>query len=231
MLPFSREAFLSVFVAYNEAVWPAGLAAYALGGIALLALWRKEASARKAALLALAAMWLWTGIAYQWLFFAPVNPAAYLFGALFVAEGLMLVVCALRAPFGFAWKGGAGSWLGAGLLAYSILAYPLIGTVSGEAYPALPMFGITPCPVTLFTVGMLLLSTRRPPLVVTVIPVAWSLVALTAAFQLGILQDWALLVAGPAAAFILWPRSRPARPGIRGFTDSGPGRGRPMSEA
>jgi len=33
MLPFTREQLLAVFVAYNEAVWPAQVVAY------LLALW------------------------------------------------------------------------------------------------------------------------------------------------------------------------------------------------
>lgn len=31
MLPFTREQFLAVFVAYNEAVWPTQVLAYSLG--------------------------------------------------------------------------------------------------------------------------------------------------------------------------------------------------------
>jgi hypothetical protein len=39
----------------------------------------------------LALLWLWTGIAYHWLAFAAINRAAWVFGALFVAEATLLV--------------------------------------------------------------------------------------------------------------------------------------------
>jgi hypothetical protein len=39
----------------------------------------------------------------------------------------------------------------------------------------LPVFGVTPSPVTIFTLGMLLL-TRDLPLLLLVIPVMWSLI-------------------------------------------------------
>ena len=33
----------------------------------------------------------------------------------------------------------------------------------GQRYPAVPMFGITPCPLTIFTCGLLLLARRGVP--------------------------------------------------------------------
>ena len=39
----------------------------------------------------LAAMWIWTGVSYHGLFFAPINPLALAFGALFVVQGILFV--------------------------------------------------------------------------------------------------------------------------------------------
>ena len=47
MLPFTREQFLAVFVAYNEAVWPAQLLAYFLGILMVVfILWPAEQRSR-----------------------------------------------------------------------------------------------------------------------------------------------------------------------------------------
>ncbi len=73
------------------------------------------------------------------------------------------------------------------------------------------MFGITPCPVTLFTFGLLLLTTRTVPRRLLVIPFLWSLVGGSAAMLLGMPQDWPLLFSGIATTAILLTRDR-ARP-------------------
>lgn len=66
MLPFSYEQFVELFVAYNQAIWPAQLVAYALAILMLVGL-AKGASKLVGAGLAL--MWLWTGVGYHWLHF------------------------------------------------------------------------------------------------------------------------------------------------------------------
>jgi hypothetical protein len=66
------------------------------------------------------------------------------------------------------------------------------------------MFGITPCPVTIFTLGMLLLA-RPMYWWLLAIPVLWSLVGGSAAFLLGVPQDWVLLLSGVA---VLWVEYR-----------------------
>lgn len=49
------------------------------------------------------------------------------------------------------------------LLAYASIVYPLLGQLLGHGYPAMPMFGITPCPVTIFTFALCLLTTEPVP--------------------------------------------------------------------
>ena len=58
------------------------------------------------------------------------------------------------------------------LVAYAAVLYPLLGQWSGHVYPAQPTFGITPCPVTLFTFGALLLTSAPLPRWLLIIPLA-----------------------------------------------------------
>ena len=92
-------------------------------------------------------------------------------------------------------------------MAYAAIAYPLIGVATGHRYPEMPMFGVTPCPVTIFTFGMLLLTMRPVPRWLLVIPFVWSLIGGSAAILLNVPQDWLLLVSGFIAVTIdVFPR-------------------------
>ena len=197
MLPFMREVFLAVFVAYNQAVWPAQVLAY------LLSLWMviliigpsKQRSRVVAA--GLAAMWLWTGVAYHTMHFSTISTAAWVFAALFVIQGLLFIEAGVaRGRVAFGLCNGWTGWLGWLMVAYASIVYPLLGQFCGHGYPAIPMFGVAPCPVTLFTFGLFLLTTAPVPRRLLVIPVIWSLIGGQAAFRLGIPQDWPLIVSG-----------------------------------
>ncbi|MBI3156830.1 MAG: hypothetical protein HYZ20_15690 [Burkholderiales bacterium] len=197
MLPFTREQFLGVFAEYNIAVWPVQVVAYALGLAVVAALLRPSPIGHRFVAGALAAMWIWTGVAYHGLFFAPINPVALAFGALFVVQGILFFVAgAAGRRLVFGRSVGFATTLGWALVAYAAVLYPLLGQATGHAYPAQPMFGITPCPVTLFTFGVLLLTSAPVPRWLLIIPLAWSLVGGSAAFMLGVPQDWPLLFSG-----------------------------------
>jgi hypothetical protein len=200
MLPFTPDQFLAVFATYNQAIWPIQVGAYQLGGLAVaLLFWRPQAADRVIAGI-LAAMWLWTGIAYHALFFSAINKASYLFAALFIIQGGCLIYAGVhRGRIRFGFRSGPASWIGLALIAYAAVVYPVIGMATGHPYPAMPMFGVTPCPVTIFTFGLLLLAT--PPLSgwLLVIPFGWSLIGGSAAILLHVPQDWLLLVSGLVA--------------------------------
>lgn len=212
MLPFTREQFIAVFADYNVAVWPAQVVAYAVGLGMVAAVLRPSPSGSRFVAAALALMWTWTGVAYHGLFFAAINKAALGFAALFVVQGaLFAYLGVVRGRLSFGPAGGAASWLGWGLVVYASLLYPMLGAWAGHGYPGTPMFGITPCPVTLFTFGMLLLTRTPVPKWLLAIPLAWSLLGGSAAFLLGIPQDWPLLFSGLSIVVLaLRDRPRPA---------------------
>jgi hypothetical protein len=73
------------------------------------------------------------------------------------------------------------------------------------------MFGVAPCPVTIFTFGMLLMTTRRFSYWLLVIPFIWSLIGGSAAILLDVRQDWLLLVSGLIAVLVIVIRDRHAQ--------------------
>jgi Family of unknown function (DUF6064) len=204
MLPFTREQFFGVFADYNDAVWPAQLVAYLLGLAMLVALRRPSLQSDRVIGAGLGLMWLWTGVAYHAGFFARINPAAMAFAALFVVQGLLFLhATLLRRDLGFVAGRGPRPWAGWALIVYAALVYPLIGAAA-HGYPAMPTFGITPCPVTLFTFGTLLVAQGPVPRRLLVIPWLWALIGGSAAFLLWVPQDWPLLLSAVLLVPWLW---------------------------
>lgn len=198
-LPFTSEAFFGVFTRYNEAVWPAQIA---LNGIAaaciVLAFGGGGRSGRWISAL-LAALWLWTAIAYHFAFFSQINPAAWVFGVVALVGGaVFLWLGTLQGTLRFAPSRNWRSVSGEVLIAYALLAYPLFGILVGHRYPGAPTFGV-PCPTTIFTLGMLLLAAPPVPRLAFVVPILWAAVGSSAAFGLGVVEDFGLLAAGIVA--------------------------------
>jgi hypothetical protein len=120
-----------------------------------------------------------------------------------------------------------GTILGALMVLYALIGYPLLGTAAGHGWPRAPMFGITPCPTAIFTFGMLLWTDRRVPRYLPPIPVLWAVVGFFAALQLTIYEDFGLPVAMViAGGWLLWrdvlrrsePPASQAEPRTRGET-------------
>ena len=196
-LPFTVDEFLGVFADYNRAVWPAQILWLGLALMVVAALASARRSAARLALWALGLLWLWAGLAYHLAFFSAINPAARLFAGLSVAAAITFGWAAYRqwspAPPVIGARRAVG-WL---LLAYALVGYPVIGLLAGQRYPAFPTFGL-PCPITIFTFGILLLVPGLPRAVI-VLPLLWSAIGSLAAFRLGVVEDYGLPVAALAA--------------------------------
>ena len=202
MLPFTQQQFALVFAVYNGAIWPLQPIVHGIGFVmlALLLVGRAQWTGTANAVV-LASMWIWTGLVYQIGFFSRINPAALAFGAFFVLEGALLLDAAMRGALAFGGARGLRCALGWAFVVYSVLLYPLLGMWSGAHAFELPAFGLTPCPVTLTTVGMLLLAPGAAKRLYA-IPIAWALVGGSAALLLRVPQDWALWLAPVAVAAV-----------------------------
>jgi uncharacterized protein DUF6064 len=210
-LPFTRDAFLDVFSQYNAVCWPAAIVLWVMTATAGLLVLRRGVAARPFALSTLVVLWAWSGVVYHFAFFSRINPAAPLFGALFVVEAVVLAwQGALLRHLQFTQHNPVRLAAGSALVAYALL-YPAIVLASGGDYPRMPTFGV-PCPTTIATIGFFIAADRPLPRAMAVIPILWAATAGSSAFLLGVPADLMLLVAGAAMTIDV---SMPAKQRIR----------------
>ena len=213
--PFTVEQFFAVFARYNQSVWPMQIVLNLLALAALVVLYCARPSASHVISAVLSFFWAWMAIAYHFAFFAEINPAAWLFGVIFLLGALWFAwVGILKGTLLFRLRGGVRGWAGGLLIVYALLVYPLLSHALGHRYPAMPTFGL-PCPTTIFTLGVLLFAAPPLPRSVFAVPLLWSVVGSIAAFRFGVLQDLGLLVAGVIglAAVIAAPPPESSPPG------------------
>jgi uncharacterized protein DUF6064 len=205
-LPFSTDAFLDVIAQYNTLLWPFAILLWvATVGVFIASAEHRDRGAWTFGLLAF--QWAWGAIAYHAALFTKINPMAWLFAALFLAEaGILVWYGVARERLRFANdRRTASSVIGYALIVYGLL-YPAIALSGGHSYPRVPTFGL-PCPTTLLTAGFLMLV-PRPPALVMVVPIAWAVIGGSASALLGMPVDLALFVAGLALLMHVFVRAR-----------------------
>ena len=206
-LPFTPDQFLDVFKSYNLTVWPAQILLVVLALLMIFVLFKKNFYSDKLISIGLAVLWLWMGIVYHIIFFTRINPAAYLFGTLYVIQaGLFVYYGIITKELIYKYRNSAIGVISILFFLYSLIFYPLLSYQFGHLYPSTPTFGL-PCPTTIFTFGMIILMENRKK-IIFIIPIVWSLVGFIAALKLGIYQDIGLLIAGVISSMILFSRKR-----------------------
>ena len=207
-MPFAVEQFLGIFEDYNLAVWPVQIVLVVLGGAAVGLSLRKSRPGDKIILAILSFLWLWIGVVYHWAYFSSINKAAYLFGALFVLQALIFLYSGvLKSGVSFHFKPNACALVGGIFILYALVVYPILGSLFGHGYPRNPTFGL-PCPTTIFTFGLLLMTDKFIPKRVLWIPLAWAVIGSGAALSLSIQEDFGLLVSGLLGTALILFRNR-----------------------
>jgi len=194
-LPFNTRQFLDVFKSYNQAIWPLQLVFILLAVITVcLVIWKPIISGKIIPCI-LALLWMWMGGVYHLVFFSTINEAANIFGLLFILQGILFLRYAIIKSPAFELKKDIDGIAATALIIYSLVAYPAIGYYSGHGYPYSPTFGL-PCPTTIFTFGLLLMTRKNCPVSILIIPFIWSVFGFSAAFHFGIVEDIWLLFSG-----------------------------------
>ena len=202
-LPFTVEQFLEVFEKYNTTVYPIQYLFVALAVLTVALLFSDFHYRDKIVSLYLTLLWLWIGIVYHLMFFARINPAANLFGALFITQALLFFYFGfLKEKFSFRWLRNKTNIFGLVVFLYALVVYPLLNIQFGHTYPYSPTFGL-PCPTTIFTFGILTFTITKIKWYLYIIPLIWSLIGATAASNLGIYEDLGLLASGVTTSIIL----------------------------
>lgn len=203
-IPFTTEQFLDLFRDYNQTLFPLQLVAYLLGLLSVYFLWRPSPAGSRFISAVLALYWLGMGAGYQIQWFSSINRAAYLFGFVFIIQGVWFFYTGLlNGRLRFSGPGHPHSPIGWVFILFALFLYPLLNILMGHRYPAMPVFGLAPCPTTIFTFGVLLLAHSRIPVYGLVIPLLWSLIGVSAAIHLGMWEDIGLVIAGITGTILL----------------------------
>lgn len=209
-LPFTREQFFEVFASYNVAVWPAQVVLVALAVSMTLLVLRSPEKAGRFVSAGLALLWCWMGLAYHLAFFWHINPAAPFFAMLSLgASAAFAWFGVVRASLNFKQGWSASRVAGLAVIMFALAGYPAIGAIIGHRYPAAPTFGL-PCPITIFTFGILLMANRSFPKAVIVAPLLWAIIGSAAAFTLDVIQDLGLVAMIVLGAYMMLRRGRNA---------------------
>jgi len=192
--PFTTEQFFSVFETYNSNVFPAQIIILLLGLFILyITLFsRFEKNTLIGSMLGL--FWIWMGAVYHIIFFSSINPPAFVFGTLFILQGIFfLVETLIRKKLVFSYLRGTRGYLAVILILFGLIVYPLISYFLGGAISKTISFGL-PCPTTIATFGFLMLASKKISKYLLIIPSLWAIIGTTAALQFGVYQDFLLII-------------------------------------
>jgi len=194
-LPFTAEQFLEIFKSYNESIFPIQIVFYLIAAIALFLLFSSADKSRIISLI-LSFFWLWIGIVYHIIYFSKINKAAYLFGSLFILQGIIFFIYGIVSnKLILRYNKNILNKTGIIIISYALIIYPVLGYLLGRPYPYSITIGL-PCPTTIFTFGIILFSIKKIPLAVLIIPLLWSIVGFTAALNFSVYEDFGLIVSG-----------------------------------
>ena len=206
-IKLTLELLLSTFENYNLDIWPMQVVAYLLGIAAVFFAIKRSQYSDRIVVGILSFFWLWTAIGFFFLYFAPAYSFAYAFGGLFIIQGILFLADVVKPRFTFDFQGDIYSIIGVLFIAYAMIGYPVIGYFLGHRYPQSPPFGLTPCPVTVFTFGLFLLTNKKVPKLFLVIPLLWALSGVMPV-SVGILEDIGMIIAGVFGAALILYRDR-----------------------
>jgi hypothetical protein len=204
--PFTTEQFFNVFEKYNSTMFPLQLIIILLGIAGIFLLYSKYSFKDKLIGGYLGVLWLWMGLAYHIGFFAEINKVAFVFGGIFILQGLLILFNTFvkgRLIFDFFPK--TKDYLGYFFIIFGLILYPIIGYFMVDSLTKTISLGL-PCPTTILTFGFFMLTNNKFPKYLLIIPSLWAIIGLSAAINFGVYQDFMILITAIIADIVLIKR-------------------------
>jgi len=212
------DDFFNTLQTYNETFVPMFIITFALGVIAVFLAFRKSKHSDKFTAAILGFLWLWSGLVFFVLFFGSVDFAIfglrlpgiwYVSGILFVAQGILIVLFGvIKSSLSFRFGQDRHGFVGALLVVYAMVIYPIVGFLTGFVYPRYPVFGIAPCPLTIFTLGLLQWLDKKTSILVAIIPLIWAVLGFMPVLVYSVWADVGLFLSGVIGFPLILMRNR-----------------------
>lgn len=207
MLSFTLEEFLMGLERYNLSIWPLQIFAYLFGIVILYFSIKKTKYSNKIVLAILSLYWFWNGIVFCLIFWVPTYKFAYLFGVFCIIQGFLFLVGIFKSNFSINFRANSLSIIGIIFVVYAMVGYQLFGYFLGHVYPKFFPFGLVPCPTTIFTFGLFLMTDKKFPKYYLIVPFIVAMGGFLAAYK-GILEDIGLIIAGLLGTYLILHRDR-----------------------
>jgi hypothetical protein len=177
-LLFSPRTYYRLIELYNAAIWPAQIAAVCVGLAIRWLLGHAEAVRGRLIAALLAACWLFVSIAFHASRYAAINWSAVYFAWAFGLEAALLIGIGLvdgRLAFGP--PADSVGRAGLAIFLFALALEPAVAPLLGRGWRQAEVFGVTPDPTAVGTLGILLLAAGRGRWVLLVVPTIWCAIS------------------------------------------------------
>jgi len=192
LIPYSADVYQGLFAFYYLDTSPAHLIALPFGFVITVMLARHSKRGPIISRLIIAAFWIWTGAIFHGQYFTDLNWAAEYFGYVFVGQGVLIASHTLINRNEICRPEPLTRVIGGMLVVLSMALSPTIAAIMETPISHAHLFGITPLPLIIATMGVFVVTLERIPPWLLAIPVTWVVWEILTSQTLGLWHDFAL---------------------------------------
>jgi hypothetical protein len=178
IMDITLEQFYEAIAQFHQMIFPAQWAAMLLAVAALVFVMVKKSFSNALIIGTAILFYLISALA----FWMPLGfqgfDNGFFYMALFILEAGFLLSAAVENELDFKFTPTPYSILGLIFVVYGLIGHPLVGMLLGHRYPELVLSPLMPCPLNIWWVGMLLLTSKAVPRYTIIIPFIWGLVGI-----------------------------------------------------
>lgn len=225
-LLFSPQVYERLFVLHNQDLWPAQLVSLALAAAVLMLVLRRTPSGTRTAFVILGAAWIVVAVAFFLGRYQTINWLGAYISLLAAFEGAVLILLGLAGRTALVDPQGnrLGCAAGIAVLASGLLIYPLLAPAFGYNIAGAKVFGLTPDPTAVATLGAVALLNSRLRFLAALIPALWCVFTALTLWTLG-RADFLVAPGLMAVALLIMAWPRPPTPRQTSALPSGPNPG------
>jgi len=166
----NNNEFLGLIAQYNQSMYPLQILLFILGLLAVILIHLRQHKKNTFTAIILGILWIYNGIIYFFIYLPQHSQMSYFYGSLFMLQGFFFFYEAFfRNKLYFEFKKSAKDITAYIIILTGLLVYPILGIAIGYYMQEIMSIGL-PGPTTIFTLGFLLLGTKRNPLYLVLIP-------------------------------------------------------------
>lgn len=208
-MDITSQEILDYMASYNIKIFPMQYIAYFLGLVIVILILKPSKLSDRMITGIHAFLCLWVAFVFALPFAMQGELIGMTTAIVFGMQGLLFVWQVFKPRVNYGIDSTLFTTIGLIFILYAMVGYPIIGNILGHTYPASLPFGLAPCPLTVFIFGTFMLTRKKMPMIILVLPLLYSITGFFP-IMIGLLEDIGLVLSGLVCApLILWREHRP----------------------